>query len=50
MVNIVAADFNPPMNNEAYLLNSVGMIHLMTIYMYHPYGIRKKSRKLASAD
>ena len=32
MAHIVAADFNPPMNNEALLLNSVGMVHLSHLY------------------
>ena len=38
MVHIVAADFNPPMNDEALLLNSVGMVHLSVIYMHRSYG------------
>jgi hypothetical protein len=42
MAHIVAADFNPPMNNQAHLLNSVGMVHLSVIYMLHPYGIQTK--------
>jgi hypothetical protein len=28
MANIVAADFNPPINNNNYLLSSVGTVHL----------------------
>jgi hypothetical protein len=43
MAHIVAADFNPPMNSNDYLLNPVGMAHIIGFYMYHPYGIRKKA-------
>jgi hypothetical protein len=42
MAHIVAADFNPPINNNDYLLSSVGTVHLRAIYMHHPYGIQKK--------
>jgi hypothetical protein len=38
MADTVAADFNPPMNNEAFLLSSVGTVHLITIYMARSYG------------
>jgi hypothetical protein len=43
MAHIVAADFNPPINNHPLLLNPVGMAHLIGFYMYHPYGIQKKN-------
>jgi hypothetical protein len=42
MADIVVVDFNPPINNEL-LLNPVGMIHLIDVYMHHPYGIQKKA-------
>ena len=38
MADVVAADFNPPMNNEALLLNSVGMAYLIVIYRHRSYG------------
>ena len=46
MADIVAADFNPPINNHRLFLNPVGMTHLIGFYMYHPYGIQKREPKL----
>jgi hypothetical protein len=43
MANIVAADFNPPINSNELLLNPVGMAHLIGFYMHHPYGIQEKA-------
>jgi hypothetical protein len=50
MANIVAADFNPPMNNPQLLLNPVGMIHIKAYYMRHPYGIQRKCRNFRPVD
>jgi hypothetical protein len=43
MVNIVAEDFNPRVLLSPFLLNPVGMNHIIGFYMHHPYGIHKKS-------
>jgi hypothetical protein len=40
MAHIVAADFNPPMNEDSFSVNSVGMVHIMTVYMSRSYGTR----------
>jgi hypothetical protein len=42
MADIVAADFNPPINSNKPFLNPVGMAHLIDFYMHHPYGIQEK--------
>jgi hypothetical protein len=50
MADIVAADFNPPMNSHQLLLNPAGMVHLIGFYMHHPYGIQKKNSKFRPVD
>jgi hypothetical protein len=47
MADIVAVDFNPPINHKVHFLNPVGMVHLKPFYMYHPYGIQKKGLDLS---